>query len=154
MITRNLFHPPGGAAKSFAAIFIFTMLWLPASQCRKARPEPPDEVKARYFADADRFCHAIVECMKQDIIRRVDRDLRRRDLILSRMNQDLCIKNQYHLIGDLSVSPYGHEASLEEELYQEYHNCAEAVGVATTCQERLQKVKENESCRKIRKEPR
>ena len=135
-----------------ALLTIFIAISVPFSCNRREKPSP--EIVARYHKDADRFCRAIVDCIKADISRRLADKPERRDMILRRMTRDLCIKGQYRLIGDISVDPLpDRKRPLPgEEVYRMYSECSRAVAEADNCEDRKRIHKTNEACQKLRKD--
>ena len=133
--------------KSVSALLIlFTLM---AFACSKNKPEVPEEILARYQKDAGILCEAIVDCMKEDTAKRLAADPVRRDLVLSRMDRDLCRQGQYRQIGDLSSDPDGEGFAFNPEHYEMYSRCSAAVAGAPTCQERLAAHKTNPDCLRL-----
>lgn len=131
---------------------LLSSLLLSAIGCKRA-VAPPPEVWQKYQQDADQLCNAIVDCMKQEVKTRLADHPQRRDMVLKRMDRDLCIKGQYSLIGKLSVDPSGGKpASYREEYYNQYHNCAIRVVAAKDCTERQTIHRTDPSCIAVRKE--
>lgn len=114
--------------------------------CKKPS-EPPREVQERYFARAASFCQVIVGCMQADMRQRLADEPQRRDLVLRRMNQEVCHRNQIkqlsqlQLLGSLEADPQGPRAvQYDQELYQAYGNCTAA----------LQAARQNSDCAAVR----
>jgi hypothetical protein len=128
---------------------LLTAVIATAPFCKKETAPPPEIVK-KYQADADRFCGAIVECMKEDVRTRMKDRPERRDMVLKRMDRDLCIKGQYALIGRLSVDPYPEPARTDPESYATYSECADAVAAAPDCDIRRERYNTHPACVKIR----
>lgn len=120
----------------------------------KRRPEVPQALRDRYQADADRFCNAIVDCVKEDTARRLAAEPERRDMVLGRMSVDLCRENQYLLIGSLSADPLGPQpAGMPagmDEMYAAYSRCSAAVAGAPNCAERRTAYQAHPDCARIR----
>jgi hypothetical protein len=117
-----------------------------------SRKEPSAEIISRYQADADLFCQAIVDCMKEEVIQKLHASPERRDMVLSRMTRDFCKKGQYQLIGQLSTDPSPGQPSGSLELYQNYHDCAAAVAGAKDCAKRREIHQTHSACMKIKSE--
>lgn len=131
----------------------FTLLaWLVGGCARK--PELPKEVRERYQKDAARLCHAIVDCIKEDVSRQLAKAPERRDMVLGRMTREHCVENQYRLIGDLSVGmqPGKIKIEFDPKLYELYSQCSQTVAGATTCHERKRLHREAPSCVQLRTE--
>lgn len=111
---------------------------------------PPEEVIVRYKADADRFCAAIVDCMKEDVRKRMAHEPERRDMILRRMDRDLCVKGQHVLIGQSSVDLTTKKPAYNPEHYKVYSHCADAVARAKDCAERMRLYQDLPECRTVR----
>ena len=138
-------------------ITIFSLLLagvLTGPGCAKEK-RPSPEIIARYEQDADRLCRAIVGCIKADISARLAGHPERRDLILKRMSRDLCIKGQYRLIGQLSVTPMPdrNRPRPGPELYRLYAECSRAVARESNCSRRKEIHKNHPACKQIRREP-
>ncbi len=121
------------------------------SSCQKSDPVTP-AVIAKYQKDADLFCNAVVDCMKEEVREKMKGTPERRDLVLSRMTRDFCRKNQYSLIGRLSTDVTGGKAADEASVYRTYAECAKAVSEAKDCQERKRLQTEHPACAKMRAE--
>ncbi|MCR9142262.1 MAG: hypothetical protein NXI24_08415 [bacterium] len=121
--------------------------------CKK-KPEPvPLEVMQRYQAQADRLCRAVVKCIKEDTARRLADQPQRRDMVLARMGQDLCVKNQYQLIGSLSTEPLGAKpADYDDQLYERYGRCVAAIEAAQDCETRRERYFQHPECAGLRSE--
>ncbi len=129
-----------------ASVFLFLSLCAACS-----RPVvPPESVVAAYKADADRFCAAIVDCMKEDIKKRMAAEPERRDMIIRRMDRDLCVKGQHALIGQSSVDLTTKKPVFQPEHYKTYAECAGAVAGAKECTERMRIYRELPACRTVR----
>ena len=118
--------------------------------CNQKPAEAPPQVLARYAADADAFCKAIVECIKEDVAARMDDRPERRDMILDRMDRDLCIDGQKKLLGKLSVDPAGKDAGYIAAQYEAYGACTKAVVAAENCEDRRTTHKTDPACVKLR----
>ena len=131
-----------GSAVAFLALGLF---------CQKAAA-PSAAILARYQEDAARLCLAVVDCVKEDVGRQMAAHPERRDMVLARMDRELCVKNQYRLIGDLSVWPglAGAGVSNPDELYALYSQCSLAVSRAPHCALRKRLHREEDSCRRLR----
>jgi len=132
--------------KSRITILLFSIL---VSGC-KQEVSPPPEVATRYFQNIDRFCHAIVNCMKEDVRKRLSDQPERRDMVIARMDRDLCQKEQYRLIGSLSVKPHPDRPRTDQEIYSLYDSCVQAIAAASDCSARLDLYRNNPSCIAIR----
>jgi len=132
-------------------VFISVLLIFGLLFCSKPA-DPPPGVILKYQKDAHRYCNAIVNCIKKDISDRLKSKPERRDMILSRMKRDLCIKNQYRLIGKLSVNPDPKKNTLpyDPALYKLYSECSLAVSSAADCTKRKEVHKTHPSCKKLR----
>ncbi len=121
------------------------------AHCKKKPEPPPLAVMQRYQGQADRLCRAVVKCIKEDTARRLADQPQQRDMVLARMGQDLCVKNQYQLIGSLSTEPLGAGAAdYDEALYQRYSRCVSAVEAAADCEARRRQYFEHPDCRGLR----
>lgn len=119
--------------------------------CKKKPVPPTAEVIQQYQAQADRLCRAVVDCIKADTAKRLAGQPQHRDMVLSRMGQDLCLKNQYQLIGSLSTEPLGPgPAQSDSELYERYGRCVTAVESATDCETRRERYFTHPDCRGLR----
>lgn len=116
-----------------------------------SRKDPPPEMIARYQADADLFCQAIVDCMKEEVRLKLQASPERRDMVLARMTRDFCKKGQYHLIGQLSTDTAPGQPA-RPDLYESYHECAAAVAGAKDCVKRREIHQTHAACMKIRSE--
>ena len=125
--------------KPYAFLTIALALFL--AQCVE-RPDP--DVEARYQASADRFCNAIVECLKEDISEKMADQPRKLDLFLQRMDQDLCRSGQYQKIQGLQ------QRMEEGTLLERYERCSVALESTEDCKTRIELLKENSDCRSIR----
>ncbi len=117
-----------------------------------SRPAGPSaELVARYQPHADRMCRAIVDCIKADVARSMKAHPERRDMVLRRMDGELCVKNQYRRIGDLSVWPGLPRQGIpdQEGLYRLYAQCAQAVSGAPDCTSRKRAHREAPPCVKL-----
>ena len=136
------------AAASCAIAILFVAGF---AHCKKKPEPPPLEVLQRYPGQADRLCRAVVKCIKEDTARRLADQPQQRDMVLARMGQDLCVKNQYQLIGRLSTEPLGAGAAdYDEALYQRYGKCVSAVEAAVDCEARRRQYFEHPECRGLR----
>ncbi len=88
--------------------------------------------------------------MKADVARTLADKPERRDMVIRRMTRDLCVKNQYSLIGSLSVDPGRKEPVYKPEVYKDYSECSRAVAEAKTCDDRKNVRNNHEACRRIR----
>lgn len=106
----------------------------------------------QYQAAAERLCLAMVDCVKQDVGRQMAAHPERRDMVLARMDRELCVKNQYRLIGDISVWPGLPRGGIAnaEALYRLYSSCSEAVSGVSDCAARKRLHREEDSCRRLR----
>lgn len=119
--------------------------------CHKKEKSPPPEIVRQYQKSADLFCNAIVECFKKDVTDRLKDSPDREQLVLSRMNRDLCRKGQYSLIGKLSVDmSKSMPAQTDPSLYKTYEECAMAVAHSPDCKTRKKVHREHPACKKIR----
>tara|TARA_B100001778_G_C18502209_1_gene590203 strand:- start:246 stop:665 length:420 start_codon:yes stop_codon:yes gene_type:complete len=106
--------------------------------------KPDPSVKDRYQETADRFCNAVVECLKEDLAERMDKEPQKRDLFLSRMDRDLCLEGQYQKISGL----LNHME--ENSILDRYQRCSEALEAKEDCSQRIQELKSNPDCKSIR----
>lgn len=134
-------------------ICVFAIIAAGVFSASCSRKEPSAEIIARYQADADLFCQAIVECMKEEVRTKLQASPERRDMVLSRMTRDFCKKGQYQLIGQLSTDPAPSQPSASAELYANYHECAAAVAGAKDCAKRKEIHQTHSACIKIKSEP-
>lgn len=125
------------------------LLLFPGVSCTEKRAPDPEIVK-QYQKNADLFCNAIVDCIKQDVEEHLKSDPVRKNHILDVMNRDLCKKEQYRLIGDLSVNPGKAHVRTDAEIYQHYERCAGAVASAGDCSARREINKTNPDCQILR----
>lgn len=140
--SKNGQHPMSN--RLFIPVFIFLLF------CSKPR-SVPQEVLAKYSADTDRFCAAMVDCIKEETEKHFQGSPERREMVLRRMSRDLCVKGQQSIIGRLSVDPLSKTVvPFNPALYQAYSSCAAAVSEAKTCPDRLRVHRENPDCLKIR----
>lgn len=116
------------------------------------KPEVDESIQVAYQKNADLLCNAITECLKEEVAQRMESEPERRDLILKRMDRDLCLKNQYRLIGDRSTAISGSNPETEKDLYETYERCAVAVASYDTCARRKQEFETNTNCLKVRSE--
>lgn len=130
------------------ALFLIICL-LPLWNCRPSQKLTP-EMAALYQEEAHRMCTAIVDCMKEDVEARLKDEPERRDMVLRRMNRDLCLKGQYELIGRLSVDPTQKVRPASDELYKIYGECSQAVAASPGCAERKTTHRTHPACRKLR----
>lgn len=128
----------------------FLSLVLCGSSCNRKPTQPPPEIQARYAADAEAYCRAVVDCIKEDVSARLADRPERRDLIVDRMDLDLCREGQLQLLGKLSVDPDGQERDFVPEHYETYGACARAVTAAATCPERRAAHKTDPACVRLR----
>lgn len=130
--------------------WLFPIILAAAISASCSRKEPSQEIIARYQADADLFCQAIVDCMKEEVRQKLNTVPERRDMVLSRMTRDFCKKGQYQLIGRLSSNPAGGTPSTDTGLYESYHECARAVADAKDCAKRREIHQTHSACMKIK----
>ncbi len=142
----TIFGARKGALPLAGVLLLLSLL----THCSRKPEPPPPEVVARYQAHAGRLCEAIVDCMKEEVRERLARQPERRDLVLARMDRDLCLKEQYALIGEISVDPTPAAAPYREEHYRLYEACADAVTKAATCEERRDIHRTDTSCVRLR----
>lgn len=133
-----------------AWLFLPLVVLVPLSAFCSRTSTPPESVITAYKADADRFCSAIVDCMKDDVKKRMAAEPERRDMIIKRMDRDLCIKGQYALIGQSSVELTVKKPAFQPEHYKTYSECANAVASAKECTERMKIYRELPACRTVR----
>ncbi len=134
-------------------VFLFTLLLIPGAiaRCKQEPKAPPPEILARYQADADRYCRAIVDCIKEDVAARLRGEPERREMVLKRMSQDLCLKGQYQLLGKLSVDPApGPGRPYNPDVYVTYGQCARAVVEQKDCERRRATHKQFPACQRLR----
>ncbi|MEQ9366109.1 MAG: hypothetical protein RIF32_17835 [Leptospirales bacterium] len=152
--TRGFTAPrPRHAIRTVAILAIggCALLGTNLAACKKKPEPPPLAVMQKYQAQADRLCHAVVECIKEDTAKRLADQPRRRDMVLARMGQDLCVENQYQLIGNLSTEALGpRPADYDEALYQRYGRCVAAVEAADDCESRREQYFNHPECRGLR----
>ncbi|MCB1172714.1 MAG: hypothetical protein KDK39_04075 [Leptospiraceae bacterium] len=126
-----------------------SLVWLPVA-CKKADPVPP-EVAARYFQHAAVFCQSITACIQESVRERLQNQVERRDLVLNRMNKELCHKNQLQLLGELETDPNGlKQPGYNAELYKNYAECASSLQKAPDCQAVRSIYNTLPACQKIR----
>lgn len=135
----------------FRAFFLIPAAAFLLPGCQKSDPVTPAVIE-KYQADADLFCNAIVDCMKDEVREKMKATPERRDLVLSRMTRDNCRKGQYSLIGRLSTDVAARGAADEAGIYREYAECAHAVAEAKDCTQRKQLQKEHPACAKMKAE--
>lgn len=112
---------------------------------------PPPEVMRHYQEQADRLCKAVVDCIKADTADRLADQPEQRDMVLGRMSQDLCIENQYQVIGNLSTEPLGSApVDYNEEQYRRYDRCVAVVTEAADCETRRDRYMNHPDCRGLR----
>ncbi|MBL8018431.1 MAG: hypothetical protein JNM27_02085 [Leptospirales bacterium] len=119
--------------------------------CQKSDPVTPQIIEA-YQKDADVFCNAMVDCMKEEVRAKMKASPERRDMVVNRMSREFCRKGQYSLIGRLSTDPSSGQPLDRSDLYKAYRECSEAVSQAADCDARRSVHKNNSSCQKIRTE--
>ena len=132
--------------------FVFPIIVAAIFFASCSRKDASPEIIARYQADADLFCQAIVDCMKEEVRQKLEASPERRDMVLSRMTRDFCKKGQYQLIGQLSTDPTGGQPSNQADLYNSYHECALAVAGAKDCAKRREIHQTHSACMKIKSE--
>lgn len=110
------------------------------------------EIQTRYNADANAYCNAVVNCLKQEISEKLADEPERRDMVLARMKRDLCVEKQFHLIGDLTTEPYKGKPVLDEKLYNTYSLCTKAIVNAPNCIEMKRIHQEEENCKALRQD--
>lgn len=73
-------------------------------------------------------------------------------MVLRRMTQDLCLKGQYRLIGDLSVDPDPDKKSpaYNPEFYRLYSECSRVVSEAADCRKRQELHRTHPACQALR----
>ncbi|MCE9596718.1 MAG: hypothetical protein K8S54_01995 [Spirochaetia bacterium] len=130
-------------------LVIFSALFL--ANCQKSDPVTPEIIQA-YQKDADGFCNAMVDCMKEEVKAKMKASPERRDMVVNRMSREFCRKGQYQLIGKLSTDPSAGQALDRHDLYKAYHECSDAVQQASDCEARRSVHKSNPACMKIRSE--
>lgn len=129
-----------------ALLYIFTSL-----SCKK-KESIPENIRIQYQANADKFCKAITGCIQKEIETRLKNQPKRRDMVLKRMNRDLCRKNQYLLLGSLQAHPMGGQAvPFNKKIYMDYDICATTLSRASNCIEVRKQYDELPECRRIRK---
>lgn len=104
------------------------------------------ELRQRYDLDAARLCNAIVDCLKEDVARRLADQPERRDVTLSRMTRDLCKERQFALIGQVSVAPGPAALRTDQEIYESYGRCSASVAAAADCNERRRLYRQDPDC--------
>jgi len=119
--------------------------------CQKSDPVTPEIIK-QYQKDADAFCNAMVDCMKEEVKQKMSGSPERRDMMLGRMTREFCRKEQYSQIGRLSADPSNGQFLDRRDLYEAYHQCSEAVQQAANCMARREIHRTNAACVKIRSE--
>lgn len=133
------------------ALFLFcAALSVVPVACERETFEPPPEVIQRYQAEARDYCAAIVECMEADVKARLADQPERRDMVLDRMNGELCLKGQFQLLGKLSVDPSGEKKPFDPAHYETYGQCARAVTAAENCADRMTAHKQDPACQRLR----
>ena len=133
---------------------LFFLALLPAFWTCKRPAAPPPEVVQRYQAHADQFCRAVLTCMKEEVEQRLANSPERRDMVTRRMDRDLCVENQYNLIGELSVDPRGAQAAnYEPELYEAYGECARVVAESADCETLRGNYRDHPACRRLHDNP-
>ena len=118
----------------------FVMLLATGNCVEKLDPS----IKAQYQETADRFCHAVVECLKDDLAKRMEKEPQKRDLFLSRMDRDLCLEGQYEKISGLQ------NHMDQSSILDRYQRCSEALEADPNCQSRIAALKSNPDCKSIR----
>ena len=106
--------------------------------------KPDPSIEARYQATADRFCNAIVECLKEDMAQKMKDQPQKRDLFLQRMDRDLCLSGQYQKIAGLQ------ELMDEGTILDRYTRCSDTLEASEDCIARLDALKSNPDCKSIR----
>ena len=105
----------------------------------------------QYREQANALCRAVLECIKADVAERLADTPQRRDMVLARMSQDLCLEEQMLLIGSLSTAPLGPTpADYSPELYERYGRCSQAVTATPDCATRRRVYFENPDCSGLR----
>ena len=132
-----------------AALLVLTEFF--SFGCSRNR-KPPWELEHKYFLNVAQLCNAITDCIKKDIALRMKERPERRKLILRRMSRDLCRKNQFRLIGNLSVDPRAgkYSPARTNKLYGIYEQCARAVAQEKDCAKRKQMHLNHPACRRLR----
>ncbi|MDH5656983.1 MAG: hypothetical protein OEZ34_13800 [Spirochaetia bacterium] len=121
------------------------------SSCREKQEIPDPEIIQNYQKHAHLFCNAVTECFKKDAEARLKDYPERAKLIVSKMNSDLCIENQYLLIGKSSATVFNREKfSTNTVYYKVYENCAIAVSSKENCIDRLNEYKNHPDCKKLK----
>ena len=138
--------PPG----RLPCIFFLVLALFFASCSRKTEEPPPETVKI-YMEDADRFCRAVVKCLIEDTEKNLVNEPEKARFIAKRMNQELCLKEQYLLVGRMSVDPFNEKPEQAEELYRQYSFCSKAVAEAPDCRTRKTIFSSNEGCIAIKR---
>lgn len=148
---KKSLHQPG-----FAGLLLVLSLLASFTGCKKPS-EPPQEIQARYFTQATIFCQTMVRCMQEDMRKRLADAPQRRDLVLSRMNKEVCHKtqikamSQLHLLGSLEADPRGPQiVAYDAELYRAYGNCTQVLSSATDCNAVHAAYNNHPDCRKVR----
>lgn len=137
----NRIFQPATATVAFAFFLI--------SFCK---PEVDRNIAAAYQNNAKLLCEAVTECLVKEVEQRMSDEPQRRDLITGRMDRDLCIENQFRLIGQRSTEIVPGNPATQKKLYDTFERCAEAVAAETSCESRKEVYKKNESCKAIRQE--
>ncbi len=123
--------------------------------CKKKPRKPPAFVFQQYQAVAGQLCDAVVDCIKADTAKRLADQPIQRDMVLGRMTRDLCVEQQYQLIGQLSTDPLGggqvdFDPERDGPLYEQYERCVKAVTTAGDCAARRTAYFEAPDCRGLR----
>lgn len=137
------------------AALLLIALALVGGSCKKKPRQPPAFVYQKYQTVAGQLCEAVVDCIKADTAKRLADQPIQRDMVLGRMTRDLCVEQQYQLIGQLSTDPLGggqvdFDPERDGPLYQQYERCVTAVTTAGDCAARRTAYFEAPDCRDLR----
>lgn len=144
-----------GPLRLYLLLLLATTLLAGSSACKKKPRQPPAYVYEQYRAAAGELCGAVVDCIKADTARRLADQPIQRDMVLGRMTRDLCVEQQYQLIGQLTTDPLGggqpdFDPERDGPLYERYQRCVAVVTAAPDCPARRKAYFEAPDCRELR----
>ena len=125
-------------------VLVASFLILASAYCR---PTPNESLRNQYQDVANKFCTAMVDCMKEEISQRLATQPQKRDFLIRRLDQDYCIEGQFEIIQGLE------SRNEPEQIMKNYQSCAEAVTQSESCQQRRAVLASDESCKKMRALP-
>ncbi|MCB1307918.1 MAG: hypothetical protein KDK30_07060 [Leptospiraceae bacterium] len=110
-------------------------------RCERKAGEIPYGMKLQYKEDALKVCRAISDCLQADVRERLADEPERRDMIVRRMDRDLCVERQFEqistdlkMIGESVTDAYTEmRPTGSEEYYRSYSRCAEVIDQAPDC---------------------